>query len=142
MLFWISKKKKVCMKKISLITIAVVLFIVVAGLAHSALYSEEKVDASTYSLIKVQRRNLNQSVLATGIIKTQVGAEVKVGAQVSGIVKELNVEIGSKVRKGDLLAEIEPTGYKAKMEMALAQKEIAEAEKKFAGKASIRSRGC
>ncbi|MEW6196626.1 MAG: efflux RND transporter periplasmic adaptor subunit [Bacteroidota bacterium] len=122
------------MKKISLITIAAVLIIIIAGLTYSKLYSEDNVDAGNYSLIKVQRRSLNQSVLATGIIKTQVGAEVKVGAQVSGIVKELNVEIGSKVRKGDLLAEIEPTGYRAKMEMALAQKEIAEAEKKFAEK--------
>ena len=122
------------MKKITLVSLAVVLVIMIAGLAYSALYSAETADTSTYSLIKVQRRSLNQSVLATGIIKTQIGAEVKVGAQVSGIVKELNVEIGSKVKRGDLLAEIEPTGYKAKMEMTLAQKEIAEAEKKFAEK--------
>lgn len=122
------------MKKITLITIAAILIVVIAGLTYSTLYSEDDVEVANYTLIKVQRRSLNQSVLATGIIKTQIGAEVKVGAQVSGIVKELNVEIGSKVKKGDLLAEIEPTGYKAKMEMALAQKEIAEAEKKFAEK--------
>lgn len=122
------------MKKITLISVVVILVVIIAGLTYSTLYSEDDVDATNYSLIKVQRRSLNQSVLATGIIKTQIGAEVKVGAQVSGIVKKLNVEIGSKVRKGELLAEIEPTGYKAKMEMALAQKEIAEAEKKFAEK--------
>lgn len=122
------------MKKITLISVVVILVVIIVGLTYSTLYSEDNVDVENYSLTKVQRRSLNQSVLATGIIKTQVGAEVKVGAQVSGIVKKLNVEIGSKVKRGDLLAEIEPTGYKAKMEMAFAQKEIAEAEQKFAEK--------
>lgn len=121
------------MRKTRLIFFVAVVAISAAGITHSTLHSEDKVDNSSYSIFKVQRRSISQSVLATGIIKPKIGAEVKVGAQVSGIVKKLNVEIGSKVRKGEILAEIEPTGYRAKVEAALAQKNIAETEKKFAG---------
>jgi len=35
---------------------------------------------------KVVRRNLSSTVLATGAIKPQIGAEVKVGARISGRV--------------------------------------------------------
>jgi len=95
-------------------------------------HGEKNETESNYSTINVQRRTIEQYVSATGIVKPKVGAEVKVGAQISGIVKKLYVEIGSRVKRGELLAEIESSGYKAKFEMALAQKKTAETEKIFA----------
>jgi HlyD family secretion protein len=91
-----------------------------------------KTDSSDYTTMKVQKRSIEQFVTATGIVKPKIGAEVKVGAQVSGVVVKLYVEIGSNVKKGDLLAEIESSGYNAKVKMAQAQKEIAETEKIYA----------
>src|SRR5690554_8109457 len=41
---------------------------------------------------EVVRRDIGSTVLATGIIKPQVGAEVKVGSRISGIVKKLRSE--------------------------------------------------
>lgn len=93
--------------------------------------AESKSD-SDYSFVEVIRRDLGQSVIATGIIKPKVGAEVKVGAQVSGIVKELYVEVGSFIKKGELLAQIEPDVYQAKTDQAKAVKKTAATEKKYA----------
>lgn len=85
-----------------------------------------------YSLVTVLKKDLGESVIATGIIKPKVGAEVKVGSQVSGIVKELYVGIGSVVKKNELLAQIEPEIYKAKLDQTEALKKIAATEKKYA----------
>jgi HlyD family secretion protein len=120
------------MKKISLIS-ATILIILFAGwfFLEGNEINEDKLD--DYSTIRVEKRNIEEFVTATGIIKPKIGAEVRVGAQVSGIVKRLFVEIGSVVKKGDPLAEIESSGYKAKVALSEAQKLTAETDKKFAG---------
>lgn len=88
-------------------------------------------DKPGYTFTTIQLKDLTQSVTATGIIKPQVGAEVKVGAQVSGTVKELYVEIGSKVKQNELLAVIDPGVYQAKVNGISAQIEDAVIEKKY-----------
>jgi HlyD family secretion protein len=80
----------------------------------------------------VKRRDISTKVLATGIIKPKVGAEVKVGSSVSGIVKKLHVNIGDKVKKGQLLAEIDPAEYQAQYNQATASLENAKASLKSA----------
>lgn len=46
-------------------------------------------------------------ILATGTIKPQVGAEVKVGPRISGRLDRLHVRVGDQVRKGQILAELD-----------------------------------
>ncbi|HYL99931.1 MAG TPA: biotin/lipoyl-binding protein [Blastocatellia bacterium] len=58
----------------------------------------------------------------------KVGAEVRVGSQLSGIVKKLNVTVGSQIKKGDVIAEIDSTGLQARIEDAKAQIRIDEVE--------------
>ncbi|MGL4754937.1 MAG: efflux RND transporter periplasmic adaptor subunit [Aeromonadaceae bacterium] len=55
---------------------------------------------------QVTRGDISHSVLASGVL--QAIEQVDVGAQVSGQVTKLVVEIGDYVKKGDLLAEIDP----------------------------------
>lgn len=119
------------MKKIILIT-AILASLLITGLVLSESHSENEEDLNGISTVMLKKRSIEQSVTATGIVKPMTGAEVKVGAQVSGIVKNLYVSIGSRVKKGQLLAEIEPTSYQAKVDIARAQKEIAVTEKKYA----------
>ena len=52
---------------------------------------------------------------------TRVGGEVRVGAQLSGIVEKLNVIVGSKIRKGDVLATIDARALEARLAQARAQ---------------------
>ena len=68
-----------------------------------------------------QPRMLKVQVNATGIVRLKTGAEVRVGAQLSGIVHRLFVTVGSKVVEGQAIAEIDPRPVQAKVEQARAQ---------------------
>lgn len=59
-----------------------------------------------YQTLIVHKGELNQSVLATG--KLDAVRKVDVGAQVSGQLKTLSVEIGDRVQKDSLLGVIDP----------------------------------
>jgi macrolide-specific efflux system membrane fusion protein len=67
----------------------------------------------------VQRGDLEDTVSATGTLQPR--DYVDVGTQVSGQVKTLRVQIGDVVKKGDLLAEIDPTVYLSKVDADQAQ---------------------
>jgi membrane fusion protein, macrolide-specific efflux system len=61
-----------------------------------------------------QRGNLEDTVTATGTLQPK--DYVDVGTQVSGQVKALLVDIGAVVKKGQLLAEVDPSVYQAKVD--------------------------
>lgn len=65
---------------------------------------------------------------ATGIIRLRVGAEVRVGSQLSGIVRRLNVTVGSHIDKGDVIAEIDSRNLEARHGQVQAQVRIEEVE--------------
>jgi RND family efflux transporter MFP subunit len=87
---------------------------------------------ATYRTTTIERRNISSTVLATGVIRPQVGAEVRVGSRVSGILKELHVTIGDMVPAGHLLAVLDPTEFGARRDQAAAQLETAITERDFA----------
>jgi macrolide-specific efflux system membrane fusion protein len=71
------------------------------------------------ALVTVERGNLEDTVSATGTLQPR--DYVDVGTQVSGQLKKLHVEIGSTVKKGALLAEIDPTVFRSRVEANQAQ---------------------
>ena len=71
-------------------------------------------------------RTIAATVTTTGVVRLRVGAEVRVGSQVSGIVKTLNVTVGSHIRRGDVIAEIDSQGLEARLAQARAQTSVAE----------------
>jgi len=84
------------------------------------------------SFVTPERRKVGATVLATGILRTRVGGEVRVGAQLSGIVEKLNVVVGSKIRKGDVIATIDARPLEARLAQARAQIDVTEQELKRA----------
>ena len=64
---------------------------------------------------RVERGEIVLEVTATGAVKPQVGAEVKVGARISGKVEKLFVQKGDVVKKGQLIAVIEHKDLEASM---------------------------
>ena len=66
---------------------------------------------AVYQTAKVERGDIEDLVSATGTV--QPLEYVDVGAQVSGQLKKLHIEVGSVVKEGDLLAEIDPTVFLA-----------------------------
>jgi len=77
-------------------------------------------------VVMPNRRAVASSVLATGVVRPRVGAEVRVGSQVSGIVEELNVTVGSHVQQDEVLARIDSRGIAARRAQALAQVAVIE----------------
>ncbi len=82
--------------------------------------------------LRVGRSSLTQSTVAIGTIKAKVGAEVKVGSQLSGVVSELRVNVGDKVAKGDLLALLNDEDWRARVATLKAQVASAVAELEYA----------
>jgi HlyD family secretion protein len=63
--------------------------------------------AEDFKFTEVLRKDIHQKVLATGTVSLKTGAEVKIGARISGQLEKLLVKIGDIVKEGDLIAEIE-----------------------------------
>ncbi len=98
--------------------------LVVAGAAWWVSGGSRNAAASNAAAVRTvtpTRRTVESSVIATGVVRLKVGAEVRVGAQVSGIVEELNVTVGAQVKQGDVLARIDSRGLQARLAQARAQ---------------------
>src|SRR5690554_5116142 len=66
-----------------------------------------------------QKRTIEQVVTATGRLEPK--EFVDVGAQVSGQLDAIHVQVGDEVEQGDLLAEIDPTVLEARLDATRAQ---------------------
>jgi HlyD family secretion protein len=65
-------------------------------------------------------------VTTSGTVRLKSGASVRVGSQVSGIVRKLNVTVGSRIARGDVIAQIDPKPLQARVDQAQAQVDVAE----------------
>src|SRR6202045_5295123 len=74
---------------------------------------------------KVERGEIQQVVEATGTINAVI--TVQVGSQVSGTIAKLYVDFNSRVKKGQLIAEIDPPLFKGALSQANADLENARA---------------
>src|SRR5580700_4535383 len=101
---------------------AAILILVVAG-ALIASSGGTKIDPS--KLAKVEKGDLAKSVVATGKIEPITKVEVK--SKASGIVKKLYVDYGDKVKKGQMLAELDRDEIQARVDQARAQLEASTA---------------
>jgi len=82
--------------------------------------------------LRAARETLTESTIAIGTVKAKVGAEVKVGSQISGVVGELRVNIGDEVSKGEILATLRDADWRSRVDVLKAQLNSAIAEKEYA----------
>jgi len=118
------------MKKIIIIFACVVLVGTIIAVVIS--HSQKSAGKSSFETASVKRRNINSSILATGSIKPMVGAEVKVGARLSGKVEKLYANIGDKIDKGQVIAQLEQADLTAKVNEAKMNLQVAEANLELA----------
>ncbi|MCH7309299.1 MacA family efflux pump subunit [Acinetobacter sp. NIPH 1852] len=85
-------------------TIIIVVSILVIALL-SWLMLKPKETAPQYITAEVSRGDIESSVLATGVLEAT--KMVSVGAQVSGQVKRMYVQLGDQVKQGQLIAQID-----------------------------------
>jgi HlyD family secretion protein len=67
-----------------------------------------------YKTEKADRGNITQTVTATGTLSAVT--TVQVGSQVSGVIARLYADFNSRVKKGQLLAELDPTPFQQQVE--------------------------
>ena len=110
-------------KRIIYISVGVVLIILVAVGLIGAMSGSTKIDPS--KLAKVEKGDLAKSVVATGKVTPITKVEVK--SKASGIVKKLYIEAGDKVKKGQLLAQLDKEEIQAQVDQSRAALQAAEA---------------
>src|SRR4029450_10446622 len=71
-----------------------------------------------YATAAVDRGDVVEVVGATGTV--QAVTTVQVGSQVSGTIQSLNADFNSTVRKGQVLARLDPSLFQARVEQARA----------------------
>jgi HlyD family secretion protein len=79
-----------------------------------------------YRVEKVDRGNITMTVTATGTLSAVT--TVLVGSQVSGVISRIYADFNSPVKKGQLLAELDPTPFEAQVEQRRADVTKAQVE--------------
>ena len=102
-------------RNIIFVALGVVVILVLVILAMNKGKDREGIKVTTE---KVQKRTIIEFVSANG--KIQPEKDIKISPYISGEVIELAVKEGDQVKKGDLLAKIDPEIYRANYDRMLA----------------------
>jgi HlyD family secretion protein len=96
--------------------VVVIIALVVTGVL---VFRARSAGSVAYATAPVAQQDLVQTVSATGTVNPQ--NTINVGTQVSGTVSEVDVDYNSKVKKGQVLARLDPTALQAQLDSAKAQ---------------------
>ena len=105
--------------KISMLSAAVIA-------TASLIYGCSGQDSDTYITQKLENGKIIQKITASGIINPI--STINIGTQVSGTISEILVDYNSLVKKGQLLAQIDPALFEATVAQRQAALDIAKAE--------------
>ncbi|MEK6527697.1 MAG: efflux RND transporter periplasmic adaptor subunit, partial [Nitrospirota bacterium] len=94
-----------------------ILVVIVLGIAAFILL-KNKDDEPKFRTEKVTKGDIVSSITATGIVNAVT--TVLVGTQVSGTIKNIYVDFNAPVKKGQVIAVIDPTNFEAQMAQARA----------------------
>jgi HlyD family secretion protein len=100
--------------------------VTVTGLTAGAVYSRRPDGAPEIVTAKVSRGAIVSEISATGTLEAVT--TVQVGSQVSGMIQFLGADFNSIVRKGQVLARLEPSQFRTQVESARANLASAEAD--------------
>ncbi|MBN3860017.1 efflux RND transporter periplasmic adaptor subunit [Neisseriaceae bacterium PsAf] len=126
-----SKTKRFFTKK-RIIIFSIILFLIIIYLLFASI--DSKPNTQTISE-KVERQDIVAEVITSGQLRPY--KETTVGAQVTGEIQNLYIDVGDKVEKGQLIAELDPTVQqnnldKAKNTLVSAQADLSSLERKLA----------
>ena len=116
-----GKKKR--NRRILYVGIGVAVVLIAVGGLIAAARGGTKIDPTKLST--VDRGDLAKSVVATGKVEPITKVEIK--SKASGIVKKLYVDAGDRVKRGQVLAELDKEEIEAHVAQAKAQEEASEA---------------
>jgi HlyD family secretion protein len=82
-------------------------------------------EAVSYRTAKLERGSLQAAVASSGTVNPV--SQVSVGSQVSGQIREMHADFNTEVRRGQLIARIDPESFEYKVRQASADVEAARA---------------
>jgi HlyD family secretion protein len=109
-------------------TVIWLLVVAAAGVGLFFLIGSRGKPAAKYRTAVIDKGDVTQTVTATGAVSAVT--TVKVGSQVSGIISKLYVDFNSQVKKGALLAELDPTPFQEKVNAAEAALQKAQVDER------------
>ena len=113
-------------------TIVIILLVVGAVAGGAWAIRRGTADAPvSFRTARLDRGSVEQSVTATGSVSAVV--TVQVGSQVSGVIAKLGADFNSQVTEGQIIAQIDPTRFKATLAQADATLKAALAAEARAG---------
>ena len=112
------------MKRKRVVIIVIVLLLIAgAGFGYWRMSAGGK--ESSYTTVPVSRGNVSQVVSSTGTLQAVV--TVLVGSQVSGTIAKLNADFNTKVKKDQVVAELDQAKFSARVDETRANLRAAEA---------------
>lgn len=102
---------------------AVPAFLLLAALLGSRFFSRSQ--EPIYSQASVERGTIVKTISATGRLQPVV--TVQIGSQVSGRIAELHADFNSRVKKGDVIARLDPSLFQAQLDQVNASLASAQA---------------
>jgi HlyD family secretion protein len=121
------------MKKLFIIIPVFVLIIII----FFVIKAKDKKSEAKYLTAEIERGDITIMVTATGTLEAVT--TVQVGSQVSGTISALYADFNSQVKKGQLIAQLDPTFLEAQVAQAQADLEKAKASASLAKKENDRS---
>ncbi|BDU68361.1 hypothetical protein GETHOR_04620 [Geothrix oryzae] len=110
------------MKRNTWIVLGIGVAVVAAGAGYALTRPKDEVK---WRQAKLDKGNITQRINATGAVSPVV--QVAVGTQVSGVISALYVDYNSIVKKGQLIAQIDPTIWETQLKDAEAGMDRAKA---------------
>jgi HlyD family secretion protein len=114
----------------SLLPVVLVLLVLAAALLFEALRPRTRSSAIRFETVSVSRGAIQARVTASGTLSALV--TVQVGSQISGRIQWLGADYNTVVRKGQVVARIDPSLYTAAVEQARARVLTAVANRQLA----------
>jgi HlyD family secretion protein len=108
------RRRKILTAALVVVVIAVIVFVVVGRLR------KKDNGAGAMTTATVQRADIQQVISATGSVTAQTGAQVNIGSQITGRIKRLLADVGSRVQAGQVIAELDLPDMKAQLDQAIA----------------------
>lgn len=107
------------------VVVASILILLVAIAGWWWVNKQEASETPVYKTVQISQGDVRSKVTATGTL--QAVTQVLVGSQVSGNIEQIFVKHNSEVRAGQVLAQLEPSTYRSKVEQAQASVSNAQA---------------
>lgn len=98
-------------KKFVVIPILIIVLVSILFFGFSKVSAKPK-----YKLNKIEKRTIIETVEASGTINPVT--TVSIGSQVSGMISAIYVDFNSQVKKGEILAQIDPSLFQAQVNKA------------------------